>query len=439
MSATLDGRHEPLRLINGLRVIELPAAAASFAVVVMIAAGARHEAEDAAGAAHLLEHLVFAGTGRRPGLGVIADELDSLGCRFNASTDREHTTFHIRGPAGSLDSAVELLADLIQHTSPSDEDVRRERRIALSELNTRVDNPRVYVRQLAQRALYGDGPLGRDIIGTAESIARLDCRAVIGFRDRHYSATRTVVAFSGDITPSSAVDAVERHFAALPALCDAGRGEPCKTVPHAIIVEREVAQAHVVLALPGPSYRVPEREMIAARMLNSIVAGSMSSRLFVALRERRRLCYTVRSLLEPLSDVGALSVYFSLASDDLGRAASVILSELYRLACDGVTAHELVKARAMTKGVHAVEREDILSRARFAALETHRRGRPTDTPRLFALIDDIHGDDLAEAASLYLRCERAYWAVIAPRGAPVADALPTDALEHVPSSGGIGC
>ncbi len=431
MTAAASADHAPLTLPNGVRVVALPGAAASFSVVVMIEAGARHEPEHSAGAAHLLEHLVFAGTPHGPDLTAIADELDSLGCRFNASTDRENTTFHIRGPAESLTNAVELLADLILRTAPSEERVRRERKIALSELNTRLDNPRLHVRQLAQRALYGDGPLGRDIVGTPASIALLDRETVLSFRADWYSAERTVVAFAGDISPERAGDAVHRHFAALRARAPVAREQMRPHPPRALVAEREVAQAHVVLALPGPSYRVSEREMLAARMLNSILAGSMSSRLFVALRERRRLCYTVRSLLEPLSDVGALSIYVSLSSEDLERATKLILDELDHLAADGVTEHELAKARAMTKGVHALEREDMLSRARFAAAETHRRGTPTDTARLFSLIDGIDRKDLAEAASRYVRRDRACWGVIAPHGSCPAEALALDAVKQL--------
>lgn len=409
-SPRLEG--ELTTLAGGLRVLTVPAATGSMTALVFVATGSRYETRETAGSAHLLEHLYFSGTDRRPSLHTVATEIDALGCTFNAFTDKEYTGYFVRGAAEFLEPAVELLADLLANARLEREHVERERRVVLSEIRMNADNPRTLARIAADRALYGDSPLGWDVAGFADVVGRAQRADVADFRSRFYRAQRVIVTLAGEVEHAQALELAERF-----AFPDGGADRPASAsyapVRHLLAV-RPTGQASFILCLPAVSYEEPERRMMAARFLSSILGGSMSSRLFRSVREQAGLCYSIRSFLRPYADAGGLYVFANTPPAAAGDAVAAIVAEIEGLAAAGVTDAEVEKAAAMAKGQHVLEREDLGSLARLSAFEVLQRGEASERGSRFALIDSITTAEVSALARELLRRERLRLALVGP-------------------------
>jgi predicted Zn-dependent peptidase len=428
-------------LAGGARVLTLPAGPQAMTLMVFVAAGSRYETRETAGTAHLLEHLSFSGTETRPSLAAVAAELDSIGCRFNAFTEKEYTGYFVRGAAEYAVPALPVLADVFARPALVDQDLERERRVVLGEMRMHEDNPRSLVRLLANRALYGDTPLGWDTAGFRDVVSRVTREDLLAFRRELYVGERVTFVFAGPFDHECCVGLAAEQLDGVKA----GRAAPPPPAAYAprvnLAVHRDTAQANLILALPGPSYRCSEREMLVARLVNSILGGSMSSRLFVSVRERQGLCYSIRSFLEPLSDAGGFFVFANTAPEEVSRTVASILGEVDRLVGEGVDEAEVAKAKAMTKGVYALEREESSSLARLSAFELLQRGVISSAAEKFELIDSISVEDVDAAARRYLRTGDLRVALVGPERAESAlresPLLPSDewldAAELLPS------
>lgn len=436
MTATLPGTSfQVSRLDNGLRVLTAARAGDTMCAMLFVTAGSRYERRESSGVAHMLEHLFFSGTPRRPTLQVIASEIDSWGCRFNALTDQEYTAYYIHGAAGYAGRALELIADLIQDAVLPPADIERERQVILAELRARQDNQRQVARQLANRALYGDTPMGWETVGFPDVLQRLDREQLMAFRSALYQPPRMIVTVAGPAPHEQVVELAQRHFGTLSTGSHSDTGpatpEPAGYVPPVnVATARDSRLAHLYLASPGPSYAQPEREMMAARLMNAVFGSSMSSRLFTSVRERQGLCYSIRSTVDPCSDVGAFLVATGVTP---GKATALIASvsaEMAQLTEDGPTPAELAKARAIVKGTSALDREDAAALARLSAFELMHRGFVRDRDERNELADAVTADEVVAAARRHLAPSALRCALAGP-----ADLVPTlVAAQCLPSS-----
>lgn len=301
-------------------------------------AGSRDDPPAAAGAAHLLEHLVFKG-GRRLGARRLAEAMDALGGQFNAFTSREHTCFHARTLGNRLPEALELMAEMVVAPRCDHEEVERERLVVLDELSMIADDPAETADELCAAALWGDHPLGRPLAGSPASVRRIGAPELRAFHAQHYVGARCVVAAAGQFRPEEILRAVESALGGLPAGSPAA--EPDRPVPLRAQRRqvRRSQQAHLVLGVPAPGQADPGRW--AAALCTSILGGSPSSRLFQSLREERGLCYDVGAALGEYSDAGEFSVYLAAGPGEAARAAGLALEEIAALAADGPTPEEL--------------------------------------------------------------------------------------------------
>jgi predicted Zn-dependent peptidase len=404
-------------LANGLRVLTAPRAADSMCAMLFVTAGSRYEERHTAGAAHMLEHLFFSGTERRPSLRVIAAEIDSWGCRFNALTEQEYTAYYIHGAIEYVESAVELIADLIHNAVLPEADIERERRVVLAELRSREDNPRQLSRLLANRALYGDSPMGWETVGFPDVIERLTRDDLMAFRRHMYRPDRMILVIAGQVDHAQGVALAQRHFGTLTASDGARAGRPVPATyvaPTNLAAHRDTRLAHLWLALPGPTYARPEREMIATRLLNAVFGSSMSSRLFSSIRDRKGLCYSIRSTLDPVSDVGAFLIGTSVPPVRAEALLRSVTTEMASMASDGPTEAELRKARAIVKGTSVLEREDASALARLSAFELIQLGRVRTRAELNALVDAVTADDVTAAARRCLDLTTVRCAMVGP-------------------------
>jgi predicted Zn-dependent peptidase len=400
-------------LDNGLRVLtaDLPYAQ-SVAVLVMLAAGSRYETADNAGIAHFSEHMFFKGTERRPSAKEIAGAIDAIGGEFNAFTGKEYTTYYVKCAAEHRDVALDVLVDMLRNARFEPEEIEREKGVIVEEMNMYYDTPRDFIGGVYEELLWGDQPLGRDIIGSKETIRDATRETFMGYLDRWYKPSRMVLGVAGRIGDGL----LERAQELLGDLEDADTGEPEPTAPHqngrVVVHTKQSEQAHVILGVPSRPLDHPDR--YAIQLLATVLGGGMSSRLFSEVRERRGLAYYVYGLNHSYTDAGTL---YSQAGVDINRiddAVATIAAELRKIATEPLPAEELEKARNFAKGRFVLQLESPQGLALFGLRREVLEKTLPDPDQVLEGIDAVASDDVARVASELIANDRFRLAVIGP-------------------------
>ncbi|MGK7313068.1 MAG: M16 family metallopeptidase [Candidatus Longimicrobiales bacterium M2_2A_002] len=376
----------------------------SASVGVWVRYGSAHEAPEALGAAHLLEHMVFKGTAGRSAR-EIAAVLERLGGSLDAYTSREHTAFQARVLDEHLELALDVLAEMVARPSLRAEDLRIEREVVLEEIATVEDTPDDLVFELHTAALWPDHPYGHSILGTRATVG--SCTAD-GLRSTHRGAYRRpnlVVAAAGAVEHDDVVAAVAGLFDGVP---DGGSPPAVAAGPPAPVGERRVeragTQAHIVMG--GRSIRQADPRRYALVLLSNAVGGGMSSRLFQRVREELGLAYAVFTFQSFYRTGGTQGVYVGTRPEWADRAVDVIRDELAAVAADGLTAAELDDAKGQVKGQMVLDLESPGGRvARLALQELYDEPRRT-VGELIERIGAVTLDDIAEVAAEYMDPER---------------------------------
>ena len=411
------------RLENGVTVLTVPGGSGSASAMLFVGAGSRYETRDVSGTAHFLEHLFFKGTPRRPTTLDIATEIDSLGARFNAFTSEEYTAYYVKGAAEYTEKSVDVIADMLRNALIPVEEVDRERGVVLEEMKMYEDNPQAKVFRLMGEAMYGDTPLGWGVLGSPEVISTVSREQILAYRTSFYAPGRMTLVISGNAEHAMSVQLANQYFADLPPQ-PLNRAEPGKFAPanhkqHS----RDIQQANIAMAMPGISHAEPQDDVVAARMMSAIFGGSMSSRLFISVRERQGLCYSVSSSLDMNADIGSLLIYTGTDPGKASTAVESILREMQTIVAEGVTREEMEKGRAMLKGRYVLDREDSMAIGYLAAAEMLYRGKVSTREEQFALIDGVTADAVQAAAAKYLRPDQIRSAVVGPPGLDISGAL----------------
>jgi predicted Zn-dependent peptidase len=400
-------------LDNGLRVLtaDLPHAQ-SVAVLVMLAAGSRYETEEAQGIAHFSEHMFFKGTEKRPSAREIAGAIDAIGGEFNAFTGKEYTTYYVKCAAEHRDVALDVLVDMIRNARFEEAEIEREKGVIAEEMNMYFDTPRDFIGGVYETLLWGDQPLGRDIIGTKETIRAATRDTFTGYLDRWYKPSRMVLGVAGRIGDGL----LERAQELLGDLVDGESGEPEATAPHAngrvVVHTKQSEQAHVILGVLSRPLDDPDR--YAIQLLATALGGGMSSRLFSEVRERRGLAYYVYGLNHSYTDAGTL---YSQAGVDIKRiddAVATIAGELRKIAAEPLPAEELEKARNFAKGRFVLQLESPQGLMLFGLRKEVLERKLPDPDEVLAGIDAVTSDDVARVASELITTDLLRLAVIGP-------------------------
>lgn len=412
---------EVSRLPNQLTVVTVPGQASASAVL-FVGAGSRYETREVAGTAHFLEHLFFKGTPRRPTALQIATEIDALGGVFNAFTAKEYTAYFVKCAGDYVDQAVDVIADMLNNALIVPEEVERERGVILQEMRMYHDQPGSWVARLANQLLFGDTPMGWDIVGFEDVIRSVSRDQVSAYRQSFYAPGRMTLAVAGPVDHEHIRSLAEGHFGAAQqqALSEPERAEFADD--RAAGESRDVQQAAIHLVMPGPGISAGERELMATQLVTMLLGGSMSSRLFISVRERQGLCYHISASLHPFVDAGVITIATGVDPERAEQAVEAITRELDKLLADGVTPDEVAKARAMYKGRYSISREDSMSLAIGGAIDLLNWGRIRSPEEVFALVDSLEADDLVAAARRWHRPERLRVAVVGP-GSVSADQL----------------
>jgi len=338
------------RLDNGLRVLsaDMPQVQ-SVTCMIMLAAGSRYETADTNGIAHFAEHMFFKGTERRPTARDIGMEVDSLGGEFNAFTSKEYTGYYVKCAADYRDRALDVLVDMIRNSKFDTAEIEREKGVIVEEMNMYYDTPRDFISGVYDHLLYGDQPLGWDIIGKKETVRAATRDTFLDYTGRWYKPERMVVGVAGRLD-TGYLETIERLLGDLAA---ESTGAPPATVENGngsqvVIHHKDSDQAHLCLGVR--SYPLDHPDRWALQLLATVLGTGMSSRLFSEVRERRGLAYYVYAHNQSYTDAGSL---FSQAGVDIARseeAVETIVREFRKIAEEAVPAEELEKARALAKG-----------------------------------------------------------------------------------------
>jgi predicted Zn-dependent peptidase len=388
-------------LDSGERVIsERVASVRSVAIGFWIGAGSRDERPDRAGVSHFIEHLLFKGSSRYSAQ-EIAETFDEMGSELNAATSREHTVVYARVPDEQIETALDVTADMV--FAPVFADLDSEREVVLEEIAMYEDTPQELVHDLFSEAVFGDHPLGRPVIGTAEVISSVSRRAVGAYHRSAYAGDNVVVAAAGNLEHDRFVALLERarENAAPSQRHVKPRAPLVKEPPPGLRFGRkETEQYNVCLGAPGISRS--DRRRFAASLLDSILGGSASSRLFQEIREKRGMAYSVYSFASQYTDTGIVGVYLGTREENLAACIEICAAEIADLAAGNLRPRELDRAKQNLKGRIMLGMESTSSRM-------SRLGKSliTDTEllsfeRIMAAIDAVGAEQVCELADVLL-------------------------------------
>ncbi|MBK1677603.1 peptidase M16, partial [Rhodospirillum rubrum] len=382
------------RLPGGLTVAtDFVPSVESLTLGAWVATGTRHEAPAVNGVSHLLEHMAFKGTRKRSAR-QIAEEIEAVGGHLNAYTSRENTAYYARVLREDEDVALDILGDILQHSTFDPTELGREREVVVQEIYQAIDTPDDIIFDHFQETAFPDQALGRPVLGTEKVVRGLTREIVDGYMRAHYAPERTVVAAAGRIDHDAFVAKVTDHFSALP-----GRGipaeEPGRYAGGVFREERDLEQVHIVLGFEG--IRHGDDDYYAASVLSTLHGGGMSSRLFQEIRENRGLAYSIYSFSSSYQDTGLYAIYAGTSEKEAAELIPVLCDETARLA-DSLTEVEVARARAQLKASILMALESTSSRCEQMARQIQVYGRPIGIDEVVAKLDGVTIDQVAACA-----------------------------------------
>lgn len=367
----------------------------SVSVGVWLTRGSRHESDAESGVAHFVEHMLFKGTTTRSAQ-VIAQTIDSIGGQLDAFTAKEYAGYYIKVLDDHLPLAIDLLSDLVLRPAFSPTDIDREQSVILEEIKMVEDAPDDLVHEVFAQQFWARHPLGRPILGTPETVESFDADRLRRYFNRTYLAPNLVIAAAGHLEHAALKALVEEAFAAVPPGAAAAAGEPPAVTPGLVVRQKDIEQSH--LCLGTPAYPTAHEDRHALYVLNTILGGSMSSRLFQHIREERGLAYAVFSNLTTYSDAGAITVYAGCATEKIPEVVDLTLVELRDLRETAVEDAELQRAKDHLKGSLMLSLENTSSRMSQLARHQLYFGRHFTLDELLGSIDRVSADDVQRVA-----------------------------------------
>ncbi len=348
-------------LENGSRLILAPQEGTqTVTLLVLFGVGSRYEENKINGVSHFIEHLMFKGTKRRPTTLALSKELDGVGAEYNAYTSKDFTGYFIKINHKHLNLACDIISDMLYHSKFDPEELEREKKVIIEEINMYEDNPLTLVEELFEEVVYQGNSLGWLVSGTKETVSGVTRDQMVKYRDFFYRPANTVIGLAGNLG-TGVTETVSRYFVSGKVLADLKpiKFEPFKNKqaePQINLKFKKTEQVPIALGFPGYSYSDPRKYALYA--LGIILGGNMSSRLFISVRERLGLAYYIRTGINVYQDTGSLVIQAGLETKRADQAIKVILEELSRIKKEGVSAEELKRAQDFFEGKITLELED---------------------------------------------------------------------------------
>jgi predicted Zn-dependent peptidase len=402
-------------LENGLRIITIPMPSfESATAMVMVGAGSRYETRANNGISHFLEHMAFKGTTKRPTAQDIAGLIDGVGGEFNAFTSKEVTGYFVKSAASHVELCLDVLSDMLQNSKLDQGEIDKEKGVILEERNLYEDTPSRNIGDVYESLLYGDTPLGWDIVGTKEVIKSITRQNFVDYMASLYSPQNITVVVAGGIETAKTEDLIEKYFGEMkPFDIVSYIKQPENQIKPALFIkEKSTEQVHIGIGFRTVSTFNEEKHTLS--VLAAILGGGMSSRLFSEVREKRGLAYYVRTGAEHYQDVGNLVSTAGLDPKRIEEGIEVIVAEYAKIASSksGITKDELSKAKEFLKGHFVLELEDSRAVAGLFAQSEILEGEIETPEELIKKIDKVTMEDVEAAAKKYFKQDQLNLAII---------------------------
>ncbi len=401
-------------LDNGLRIVTsaMPHTR-SVCLGIFVGAGSRYEDAEKAGLSHFIEHLCFKGTQRRGTTKEISEAIEGVGGMLNGATDKEMTVYWCKVARPHFRLALDVLADMLRYSKFDPVEVEKERGVIIEELGVLMDTPHQRVDVLIDEVIWPNQPLGREVMGTKETVSALSREMMLSYLSHQYVPSNTVVSIAGNISHEEVVASISDAFGDWPG----GRPEAWypanddQEAPRICLERRDTEQAHICLGIRGLSITHPDR--FTLNLLNIILGEGMSSRLFLEIRERRGLAYDIHSYVNHYLDSGSIIIYAGVTPKLVGDAIEAILVELNRLKED-IPESEIIKAKELGKGRLMLRMEDTRSVAGWMGGQELLTGHIRTVDEVVSIIDSIAPEELKRVARGLLVTERLNLAIVGP-------------------------
>jgi len=385
-------------LDNGLRIITstMPHSR-SVCLAILVGAGSCYESKEEAGISHFTEHLFFKGTERRPTSKEITQDIEGVGGIINGGTDKELTVFWCKVASPHFSIALDVLSDILLNSRFDNKNIERERQVINEEINMNLDLPQQRVSMLIDELLWPEQPLGREVIGYKETVSSITREQLLNYVARRYMPNNTVLSIAGNIQHEEAIAQIEPLFDKWAAgeLATGYITDAKQTEARLRIEPKDIEQAHLCLAVHGFSRSHPQR--FTLDLLNTVLGGGMSSRLFMEIREHKGLAYDIHSYAEHFLNSGAFAIYAGVDPEKMEIALAAILEEVSKIK-QGITASELTRAKELSKGRLYLRFEDSQNVALWYGGQEILTQQILDIDDVTSIVDAITIDELKEVA-----------------------------------------
>ncbi len=408
-------QHKLTTLKNGLRLITVPMKGfESMTVMIGVGAGSRYETKQTNGLSHFLEHMVFKGTKKRPTTLDISMALDSIGAKFNAGTSKEFTFYYVKANAVHQPLAFEILTDMVLNSRFEEEEIEREKGVIVEEINMYEDMPIEKVVEVFESLLYSPTSLGWYTAGKKENIKNIKRQDFLDYQKRLYHPANMVVVKTGKVDEKECLELTQRYFGHLKSR-EKEKLEPAvfqQKFPRVRLRQKKTSQSHFCLGVRAYHQNHPDRFVL--EVLSTLLGGSMSSRMFIQIRERRGLAYYVKTVAENYFDNGYLMTRAGVDVNKIEEAIKVILAEYQKITQEKVGLKELKKAQEFLKGNLILSLEDSQSVAEDYVVEALLSDKIRDPGQIIEEIEKVTPEDLLKVAKDIFRPENLNLAVIGP-------------------------
>ena len=402
-------------LDSGLRVMTVPIKNAnSVTVLILVGTGSKYETKDANGISHFLEHMFFKGTEKRPNTLEISETLDSVGGQYNAFTSKEVTGFWAKVDKTHTNIALDWISDMFLNSKFDEKEAERERGVIVEEANMYLDTPMAYVGELWEKLLYGDQPAGWMVIGEKENILSFNRQKVVDYYKTHYSSLNTIVCVAGDVDPEETEEKIKKYFQGFLKSSEPQKPkvEQLQKEPGLLLHYKKTDQTHFCLGVR--TYDLFDERKYALVLLSIILGGNMSSRLFIKVRERNGLAYSIHTSADSTTDTGYLVTQAGIDHKNLEKSVKLILEEYKDMKDKKITEKELQKAKDYFKGTMSLSLDSSDSQASFYATQELLAKEILTPEDQFKKIDEVTAEDIKKIAEDIFLPEKINLAVIGP-------------------------
>ena len=404
-------------LKNGITVLDVPMPQTNACtVLVLVKVGSRYESKKINGASHFLEHLFFKGTKKRPTTLSLSKELDSVGAEFNAFTSKNVTGFYVKINYENLELAIDLLSDMLLNSTFKEQEIMREKKVIIEEINMYEDNPMMYVEDIFEEIVFKNNSLAWKISGEKKDIENMERKDLLDYKNKYYFAENIFISVAGK-TDGRLESLLNKYFVT-DKIKSKNKNAPFENFssfqkkPQCKVIYKDTEQVQLAMGFPSFSYN--NKNMPALSLLSIILGGNMSSRLFIKVRERRGLAYFVRTNINTYEDTGSFMIQAGLDKSRVNEAIKVILEELKNIVKEGVKPAELEKAKQFIKGKLILDLEDSLHLAEWFAKQTIYTEELKTPEQKFELLQKVTLGQIKKVAGQILKQQKLNLAVIGP-------------------------